>query len=344
MHVWYSGLPRRKKGKGENLRNWEHFASPEPSFIQREESETRTISSSNPLLLTSKGKFFWTVLYRGHRKKWPISLCLFPLGMMIFLTRGLQKGRVCTAEVSPPSMQLFHRCSKSTCAYQRYMAVGWHRKFSLHPAIRAGASYPIPSSAWRVTLAEDRLPASAGKNKFRLSLPDIYILIVPYTGQALPLPLTNTNGKNHKTPPPEPQPRNTTPLHGLLDGHGARVTYCRAYSFLGAALLQAARHSAGAAASRGRCQPPPACDSGEQGALALPLPSLLSRYVQACSRQTGNTSTQDGTEPAAAPAGRWRKAGPPPTRGRRRGGGSRSSVTPVGAASAPRRPSAASPL
>lgn len=124
-------------------------------------------------------------------------------------------------------MQLFHRCSKNTCAYQLYPAVGWHRQFSLHPAIRTGASHPIPSSAWHVILAEGRLPASAGKHQFRLSLPDIYIFTVPYTGQALRLPLTNPDGKlkNHKTPPPKPQPRNTTPSHGLLDGQGPRVTY-----------------------------------------------------------------------------------------------------------------------
>lgn len=54
-----------------------------------------------------------------------------------------------------------------------------------------------------------------------------YILTVPHAGQALRLPLTNTDGKqkNHTTPPPKPQPRNTTPLRGLLDGQGPRVTY-----------------------------------------------------------------------------------------------------------------------
>lgn len=145
MHVIVRLL--EEKEKGENLRNWGHFASPEPTFNSKRRTRNPDNITQQSPPITSKAQLFWTALYRGYRKNWPISLCLFSLGTMIFLIRGLQKGRVCTAEASPPPMQLFHRCSKNTCAYQRYTAVGWHRKLSLHPAIRTGASYPILSSA-----------------------------------------------------------------------------------------------------------------------------------------------------------------------------------------------------
>lgn len=184
---------------------------------------------------------------------------------MIFLTRGLQKGRVCTAEASPLP------CSSSTDAARTPVPTSVTRLWDGTENCLCTQQYErgLPTRSYHLpnTLLgqkEDFL-LLLEKKIISLSLPNIDILIAPYAGQALQLPLTNTDGKKktHKTPPP--QPRNRSALQGLVDGQGPRVTYCRVYSFLSAAFLQAARHSAGAAASRGRCQPPPACDSAEQG-------------------------------------------------------------------------------
>lgn len=113
MHVIVRLL--EEKEKGENLRNWGHFASPEPTFIQREEPETLTISPSNPLPSHRRHNYSGQLFTEDTEKIDQSPCASFHLARWSFSPEDCRKAEFAQLRQAPshaalPQMQQEHLC------------------------------------------------------------------------------------------------------------------------------------------------------------------------------------------------------------------------------------------